>query len=141
MDTAVQTGVRDSAAGRERIAAGVIDVGLVAAMVLYGYVHHGGDPIATPLESLETVAPFVIGWIAVAALAGVYTRDRLLGRDGLRVTATAWIAAANVGLMLRGAPPLHGSTIWPFPVVITVSVLAVLLGWRLGFSLYLSVTE
>ncbi|WP_222918947.1 DUF3054 domain-containing protein [Natrinema sp. SYSU A 869] len=141
MDTAVQTGVRDSAAGRERIAAVVIDVSLVATMVLYGYIDHGGDPIADPLASLKTIVPFAIGWLAVALLAGVYTRDRLLGRDDLRLTAIAWIAAANVGLMIRGSPLFQGGTSWPFPVVITVSVLVVLLGWRLGYSLFLSVTN
>ncbi|WP_226479065.1 DUF3054 domain-containing protein [Natrinema amylolyticum] len=141
MDTAVQTGVRDSAAGRARIAAGAVDVVLVAAMVLYGYVDHGGDPIAAPLAALETIAPFVIGWLAVAVIADVYARDRLLGRDELRLTAIAWIAAANVGLMIRGSPLFQGGTSWPFPVVITVSVLVVLLGWRLGYALFLSASK
>jgi len=108
MDTAVQTGSRDGSIDRERVGIGVVDLGIVVGLVLLGNVEHGGNPIVEPLASLETVAPFVIGWIAVAALAGVYTRANLIGTDGLRLTATAWIAAANVGLMLRGSPLFEG---------------------------------
>jgi len=138
MDTAVQTGSRDGSIDRERVGIGVVDLGIVVGLVLLGNVEHGGNPIVEPLASLETVAPFVIGWIAVAALAGVYTRANLIGTDGLRLTATAWIAAANVGLMLRGSPLFEGGTTWPFPVVITGIVLVALLGWRLGYALFRS---
>jgi hypothetical protein len=139
MDTAVRTGSRGGSVDRERITAGVVDVVLIAAVVLVGRIEHGGNPVAEPLASLETLAPFVIGWLAVALLAGVYTRDRPLGR-GLRLTTVTWIAAANVGLMIRGAPVFAGGTTWPFPVVITATGLVVLLGWRLGYALYRSVT-
>ncbi|MGQ3413082.1 DUF3054 domain-containing protein [Natrinema sp. LN54] len=140
MDTAVQTGARDSAAGRQRVGIAVVDTVLIAGFVLLGRIEHGGNPLAEPLASLETIAPFVIGWLAVALLAGIYTRDRPVGRDGLRLTAVAWIAAANVGLMLR-VSLFEGSATWPFPLVITGFGLLVLLGWRLGYTLYLSVTE
>lgn len=139
MDTAVQTSARDGDADRDRIAAGVIDVALIVGLVLLGRVSHEGNPIAEPLASLETVTPFVIGWLAVALLAGVYTRDRR--GQGFRLTTVAWIAAANVGLMIRGSPLFEGGATWPFPVVITVTGLVVLLGWRLGYTLYLSATE
>ncbi|MDF9747119.1 DUF3054 domain-containing protein [Natrinema salsiterrestre] len=141
MDTAVQTGVRDSAPDRHRVVAGLVDVVLVAGMVLYGYIDHGGDPIADPVGSLGTIAPFVVGWLAVALLAGVYTLESPLSGHGLRVTAVTWIAAANVGLMIRGSPLFDGGTTWPFPVVITASVLVVLMGWRLGYSLLFAATE
>ncbi|WP_226006578.1 DUF3054 domain-containing protein [Natrinema salinisoli] len=141
MDTAVQTGVRDSVPDSHRVAAGIVDVVLVAGMVLYGYIDHGGDPIADPLGSLETIVPFVVGWLAVALLAGVYTLDSPLSGHGLRLTVVAWIAAANVGLMIRGSPLFVGGTTWPFPVVITASVLVVLVGWRLCYSLLFSATE
>lgn len=139
MDTAVRTGSRDGAVDRERIATGVVDVALIAAVVLVGRIEHGGNPVAEPLASLETLAPFVIGWLAVALLAGVYTRDRPAMGRRLRLTTVTWIAAANVGLMIRGAPVFAGGTTWPFPIVITATGLVVLLGWRLGYALYRSV--
>ncbi|QLK26202.1 DUF3054 domain-containing protein [Natrinema zhouii] len=138
MDTAVQTGSRDGSVDRERVVTGVVDLVIVVALVLLGNVEHGGNPIAEPLASLETVVPFVIGWVGVALLAGVYTRNRFAGTDDFRLTAVTWIAAANVGLMLRGSPLFEGGTTWPFPVVITGTVLVALLGWRLGYALYLS---
>ncbi|ELY63973.1 DUF3054 domain-containing protein [Natrinema versiforme] len=141
MDTAVQTGARDRPTGRERVGTAAVDTLLVAGFVLFGRIEHGGNPLAEPLASLETIAPFVIGWLAVALLAGIYTRDRPVGRDGLRLTAVAWIAAANVGLMLRASPLFEGSATWPFPLVITGFGLLVLLGWRLGYSVYRSATE
>lgn len=141
MDTAVQTGARDGTATRERVAAGIVDIVLIAGLVLLGRVSHEGNPLAEPLASLETVTPFVVGWLVVALFAGVYSRGRPERSHGFRLTTVAWIAAANVGLMIRGSPLFEGGTTWPFPVVITVTGLIVLLGWRLGYALYLSATE
>ncbi|SEQ05446.1 DUF3054 domain-containing protein [Natrinema salaciae] len=141
MDTAVQTGADDRATDRERLATGGIDVVLVAGLVLLGRIEHGGNPLSEPIASLETITPFVVGWLAVALLAGIYTRDRPVGREAFRLTAVTWIAAANVGLMLRASPLFTGGATWPFPLVITGFGLFVLLGWRLGYTLYLSATD
>lgn len=130
MDTAVQSETRDTTSDRERIATGVLDVVLVAGLVLVGRVSHGDSPIAEPIASLETIAPFVLSWFAIAALAGVYTRDRPAVGQGLRLVTVSWIAAANVGLMLRASSLFEGSATWPFPLVITGTGLVALLGWR-----------
>ena len=139
MDTAVQAGSRENTLDRKRVIAGVGDLVVITGLVLLGNVEHGGNPIAEPLASLTTAVPFVIGWLAVAALAGVYTRPD--GIDDTRLTAVAWIAAANVGLMIRGSPLFEGGTTWPFPIVITGTVLVALLGWRLGYALFVSRTR
>ncbi|MBZ6496539.1 DUF3054 domain-containing protein [Natrinema longum] len=141
MDTAVQTEARTATADRERIATAVVDVVLIAGLVLLGRIEHGVNPIAEPIASLETVAPFVIGWAAIAALAGIYTRDRPVGKERLRLTTLSWIAAANVGLMLRASALFDGGATWPFPLVITGFGLIVLLGWRAAYMLYRSVTN
>ncbi|WP_254523697.1 DUF3054 domain-containing protein [Natrinema caseinilyticum] len=136
MDTAVRSERNADRFDRERVVTAVVDVGLVVALVLLGNIEHGGNPIAEPLESLGTVTPFVIGWVSVALLAGIYTRDRPLDPDGVRLAAVTWIAAANVGLMLRASSLFDGGTTWPFPLVITGIGLIALLGWRLGYRLY-----
>lgn len=136
MDTAVRSESHADGFDRERIVTAVVDVCLVAALVLLGNIEHGGDPIADPIDSLGTVAPFVIGWLSVALLAGIYTRDRPLDADGVRLIAVTWIASANVGLMLRASSLFDGGMTWPFPLVITGTGLIVLLGWRLGYGLY-----
>ncbi|MFD1564151.1 DUF3054 domain-containing protein [Haloarchaeobius amylolyticus] len=138
MDTAVQTGSQKDTLDRERVIVGVVDLIVVVGLVLLGNIEHGGNPIAEPVASLTTAVPFVIGWLTVALLAGVYTRDRRGGITDIRLTAVAWIAAANVGLMIRGSPLFDGGTTWPFPIVITGTVLVALLGWRLGYTLYVS---
>ncbi len=139
MDTAVQTGSRENMLDRKRVVVGVVDLVVIVGLVLLGNIEHGGNPIAEPLASLTTAVPFVIGWLAVAALAGVYTRPG--GIDDTRLTAVAWIAAANVGLMIRGSPLFDGGTTWPFPIVITGTVLVALLGWRVGYALFVSRTR
>ncbi|AGB32045.1 hypothetical protein C488_05813 [Natrinema pellirubrum DSM 15624] len=141
MDTAVRTETHDGAADRDRLVAGIVDVLCIVGIVLLGRISHSGNPIAEPIASLETVTPFVVGWLAVAALAGVYATDRAGASREFRLPAVTWIAAANVGLMLRGSPLFDGGTTWPFPVVITATGLAVLLGWRLVYTLYLSATR
>mgnify|MGYP006292419009 FL=1 len=138
MDTAVQPGSGKNVVDRERVGTGIVDLVVIVGLVLLGNVEHGGSPLSEPLAALETAVPFVIGWLTVALLAGVYTRGRPAERDALRLTAVAWIAAANVGLMIRGSPLFDGGTTWPFPIVITGTVLVALLGWRLGYALYLS---
>lgn len=139
MDTAVQPGSREKTLDRTRVIAGGGDLVIITGIVLLGNVEHGGNPIADPLASFTTAVPFVIGWLAVAALAGVYTRAE--GIDDTRLTAVTWIAAANVGLMIRGSPLFDGGTTWPFPIVITGTVLVALLGWRLGYTLFVSRTR
>ena len=139
MDTAVQSDSREATPDRQRAIVGGGDLVVIIGTVLLGNVEHGGNPIADPLASFTTAVPFVIGWLAVAALAGVYTRAA--GIDDTRLTAVSWIAAANVGLMIRGSPLFDGGTTWPFPIVITGAVLVALLGWRLGYSLLSSRTR
>ncbi|OLZ41008.1 hypothetical protein A6E15_08395 [Natrinema saccharevitans] len=141
MDTAVRTDTRDGAADRDRFLAGIVDILCIVGIVLIGRISHNGNPIAEPIASLETVTPFVVGWLAAAALAGVYAADRAGASREFRLPAVAWIAAANVGLMLRGSPLFDGGATWPFPVVITATGLTALLGWRLVYILYLSATR
>ena len=139
MDMAVQPDSREGTFDRKRVIVGGGDLVIIIGIVLLGNVEHGGNPIAEPLTSLMTTVPFVIGWLAVAALAGVYTRSP--GIDDTRLTAVTWIAAANVGLMIRGSPLFDGGTTWPFPIVITGTVLVAVLGWRLGYALFTSRTR
>ncbi|WP_254764096.1 DUF3054 domain-containing protein [Natrinema marinum] len=140
MDTAVRTETRDGTVSRDRLVTATVDTALVVGLVLLGNVEHGGNPIADPLASLETVAPFAIGWIAVALLAGVYTREEFEPVGDYRLLAVTWIAAANVGLMLRASSLFEGGANWPFPLVITGFGLLALLGWRLGYALFQSAT-
>ncbi|QSW98915.1 DUF3054 domain-containing protein [Haloterrigena alkaliphila] len=133
MDTAVRTDDRAPTVDRETIGLGAIDVGLVATLLVIGQLSHGTNPIDDPIPTLETIAPFVIGWLLVAVLVGFYTRRLTSVTRAARVTSVTWLAAANVGLLLRQS--VFGETAaWPFPLVITGFGFLLLVGWRVGYA-------
>ncbi|ELY46143.1 DUF3054 domain-containing protein [Natronorubrum tibetense] len=135
MDTAVGTASRSASIDRETLLLAAGDIGLLVGLVLVGQLSHNVNPIEQPVASLEAIAPFVIGWLAVAALAGLYTRSVVSSvTQTVRLTTVTWIAAANVGLLLRQT--VFGDTAaWPFPLVITGFGLLLLVGWRIVVAL------
>ncbi|WP_265111705.1 DUF3054 domain-containing protein [Halosolutus halophilus] len=138
MDTASRTTTRDGLVDRETLLLGAVDVSVVVAFVVVGLLSHGTDPITEPLAALETVAPFVVGWLAIAPLAGVYTMRSTSLAHVTRVTTVAWIGAANVGLILRSSPLFEGGSVWPFNLVITGFGLLTLVAWRVGYAVVAS---
>ena len=135
MDTVVGTASRSASIDRETLLLAAGDIGLLVGLVLVGQLSHNVNPIDQPIASLEAIAPFVIGWLAVAALAGLYTQSVASSvSQTVRLTTVTWIAAANVGLLLRQT--VFGDTAaWPFPLVITGFGLLLLVGWRIAVAL------
>ncbi|RQG90578.1 DUF3054 domain-containing protein [Natrarchaeobius chitinivorans] len=131
MDAVTGPGVGDRSIDRRTVVIGVLDVVLLSALVAGGALSHGHDPITAPIETLETVLPFVLGWLVVAAIAGVYTSDvsSSVGRT-IRLLTVTWLGAANVGLLLRQSALFDGGAAWPFPLVMTGLGLLVIVGWR-----------
>ncbi|MFC4246571.1 DUF3054 domain-containing protein [Natribaculum luteum] len=120
---------------RRTLFLGLVDVALVAGLVLVGFLNHGGNPVDAPLDALETMTPFVIGWLVVVPLADIYAPRALSSSTtAARVTALAWLAAVNVGLLLRSSPAFEGGVTWPFNLVMTGTGLVVLLTWRIGYA-------
>ncbi|MFW5919417.1 MAG: DUF3054 domain-containing protein [Halanaeroarchaeum sp.] len=118
------------APGNSTLAA--LDALVVVAVLIAGELQHGFDPIGDPGRVVGTLAPFLVGWVVFAGVAGLYARtDRPLVAD-LRLLVVTWFAGANVGLVLRSSPWLHGGVTWPFGLVVTGTVLVVLVGWRLA---------
>lgn len=106
------------------------DLAIVVLVLLYGELSHGINPIAQPVWTAETILPFLAGWVLLAGVLGIYDDRTTRLVPSLRTTAGAWLGAANVGLVARGSPYLHGGTAWPFPLVVTGFVLLGLLAWR-----------
>jgi len=121
---------------RRALAVAAGDLLAIVAVVGWGlYSHYGAAAFATPVDSLMTVLPFALGWPIPAVLAGVY-EDGVID-DPLataRYVTVAWIAGANISLILRTSPLFEGSAVWPFPLVVTGSVFVVLLGWRVAVA-------
>ena len=119
------------------LALGAVDLALVAGIILVGQLSHGIDPLSEPLVALETVVPFAVGWLAMAPLAGLYAPGVAASfARALRVTTVAWVAAANVGLILRASALFDGGAAWPFPLVMTGFGLLALVGWRGAYAAY-----
>lgn len=122
---------------RSALAVAVVDALSLATLIAVGLTSHGENPVTDPLGTLETAAPFVLGWFAVAVLAGVYADAvRTNPTRALRATALGWLGAANVGLILRSSPLFDGGAAWPFNLVITGVGLAVLVSWRFAYATY-----
>lgn len=137
MNAAVDTGGWSGLTDRRVLGLAALDVLVVAGLVIFGQLSHGTNPLAEPLGSVETVLPFVIGWLVVSPLAGVYARAVVTSvRRSARTTAVAWIAAANVGIILRSSPLFDGTAEWAFPLVITGTGLVALVGWRVLYATF-----
>lgn len=96
------------------------DLATLLGLVTVGEIRHGIDVVGDPGRVLATAAPFLLGWVLVAALVGAYG-DRAFagGARGLAVTVGAWIGGAGVGLTLRGTTLLPGNSPLSFALVIT----------------------
>ncbi len=125
--------------GERRLLVGTVDVCLLVALVLVGQLDHGINPLADPLAAVETMIPFVVGWLIVGTLAGAYrpTAFETLTR-GAVVTAVGWLGGANIGFILRSSPLFEGGALWPFNLVMTALGLLVLVGWRVGYVYFSS---
>lgn len=112
------------------------DVGIFLMFAALGRRSHGeAAGIAAVGQVLETAAPFIIGWLAIAPLVGAFRPGMLehpralLGRSLL-----AWLLALPVGLLLRML--IRQSAFPPISFAITTFlIVGVLLGaWRGGFA-------
>ena len=94
------------------------DVATLLVLVIVGEIRHGIDVVGNPGQVLATAAPFLLGWVVVAALVGAYG-DRAFagGVDTARLTVGAWLGGAGIGLTLRGTSYLAGDSPLSFALV------------------------
>jgi len=118
--------------------AGLLAVGDVLALLVFvvaGTVEHGGSPLANPGALAETLAPFLLAWVVVALLGGLYTADAVVtARRALGWTVPAWVVAVLLGHALRATPVFSGGTAPAFVVVTLVVGGVLLVGWRVLFA-------
>lgn len=114
----------------------VADLLAVTGIVAAGLIeHYGIAGLADPLTAAETILPFAAGWLLCAPLAGLYRSDVVADTAAAgRLAAVSALAAVNVGLVLRASPYFDGGAAWPFPLVMTATVLVVVVPWRLALA-------
>ncbi|MFG6401146.1 DUF3054 domain-containing protein [Microbacterium sp. P04] len=111
------------ATGRAPVAgAFVLDAGLVVAFAVIGRASHDDDLWA---GLGQTAWPFLVGLVIGWALTRGWKAPAAVGRTGIGV----WLATVGGGMLLR---VLSGQgTALAFIIVATLSLLVLLVGWRL----------
>lgn len=129
----IKSELRPAVANPWRAAAiAAVDIVCIAGVIVLGLIsHYGLVVLSEALPTLNVILPFLVGWAVCSLLAGAYDTEVVASaQSALPLTAVAWIAAANVGLILRSSPLFGGGSDWPFNLIITALVLLVLVPWR-----------
>lgn len=114
----------------------------IAVFVIAGTVQHGGQPLSNPGAVAGTLAPFLLAWVAVALVGGLYTADAARSpRRALGWTVPAWVVAVLLGHALRATPLFSGSTTVAFVLVTLVVGGVLVVGWRVLFATIFKMTE
>ncbi|WP_254274056.1 DUF3054 domain-containing protein [Haloarcula marina] len=114
-----------STVGGERVelssrtaALAVADFAAIAVFVGVGEVTHGYNPFVDVGRFAGTLAPFLLGWVLVGGLTGVYGSDVLRSRTGMAVrTLGSWVLAVVVAQLLRATAVFHGDAALTFALV------------------------
>lgn len=136
MSTATAPGGRVTVSART-VGLATGDLLSILTFVVAGEISHYGLAfvLSSPAWVAETAIPFVLGWLVVAPLAGLYDGTRRSPVRAVGLAVGAWIVAALVGQALRATPYFHGGFAVTF-VLVSVLVGAVLIGaWRSAVAL------
>lgn len=107
--------------------------------VYYGKLLH--QLPATFLGILETLTPFLIGWLIAAFVFRSYGKKTYgSGWRLLLSTVLTWTLAAPIGLVLRSIW-LDIPMTWIFTQVTYLITLAFLLGWRVPYAIVYGLRE
>jgi len=111
------------------------DVGAILVFAAIGVNHHGGDPLGDLASVAWTAGPFVIGWLVVAVLAGLYTVDAVSSvGQAASWTVPAWVVAALIGQGLRATAFFPGDTALSFALVTIVFGGILVVGVRIAVA-------
>ena len=129
----------------ERIDPGTVPIAvgdivfLLAFLTIGALEHNPADYLMeNPLVWAGIVAPFLIGWIAVAPLVGAYSPGAgESAKSSIPLAVRSWILAAVVGMALRASPLFAGGFAATFAIIMLVGGALFLGVWRyLYFKLF-----
>ena len=120
--SATQTPAERASAGIA-IGAFLLDAAFVVAFAALGRGSH--DREATLARLFETAWPFLAGLVIAWLVTLAWRRPVAVWRTGFPV----WIGSAGLGLLLRAL--VGQGTALPFVIVATLTLCAMLVGWRL----------
>lgn len=112
------------------------DVLVVLVFVAVGISNHGGTPLESPMYTLERLAPFLLAWLVVAPLAGIYHRETLTSfRRTVPLVLLTWVVAALGGSALRGTSMVPGDAPLTFVLVTLSFGTLMIFAWRISVVL------
>jgi hypothetical protein len=108
-----------------------VDVLLILTFVVLGEFSHFGVTALAFARTPGTAAPFLLGWVLLAPLAGVYApAARRSVRAAVVRTAAAWAGTVAVAQSLRATAAFPGDLAPAFVVVSLLVGLVLLVPWR-----------
>ena len=118
---------------RSRLGVLVGDVLVLALFVVIGITDHGGNPAEIPAHTLEVLVPFLLAWLLLAPLAGLYHRQTLTDYRVVLVSVPlTWVGVAVGGALIRATPVFTGGASATFILVTILFGTLLLLPWRLA---------
>lgn len=107
------------------------DVVAIVLFVVLGEISHGQNPLSVLGPFLQTLATFLLGWFAVAAVGGAYAAEaRIDRRRAVLVPIVLWAFADGVAQALRATAVFAGDAAITFYLVALVVGGALMGGWR-----------
>lgn len=114
------------------------DLLVLFAFVATGQYAHQYYFWEQPVHTVLITVPFVIAWLLVAPLAGLYSLDRIRSvRVVVPVVIIAWIAVSLLGGAVRATPVFPGGAPVMFLLANIGFGILFLLPWRLLVTWYL----
>lgn len=114
--------------------AAIGDLVLIGAFIFMGQITHKAP--LTFGHWAKTAAPFLIAWLAVGALTGMFRSPSLDGMlPAFLRTAAAWLAAGAAALLIRSYVEGRGIP-WAFAGVVIGTNIGVLGAWRTALAAF-----
>lgn len=109
------------------------DLFVLFTLIAVGQYTHGYLFWEAPVRTVLITTPFVIGWLVVAPLAGLFSTETLESyRRTLLFLVPAWTGASLLGSALRGTELFPGGAPVVFVLVNVGTGLLFLVPWRLA---------
>lgn len=90
---------------------GPVDLLAIVAMLWVGELRHGNDPLVSPWLFVDTLLPFLVGWLVAAYALSAYGESTLAGyRPAIGAALVAWLVANVIGQALRATALFHGGS-------------------------------
>lgn len=120
---------------KHSLSIGIVGIGDVLVLLLFtivGLYEHGGYAWEMPMYTLDTFAPFLLAWILLAPIVGLYRAAVMhSARRTLLFVSLGWLPITLVGGTIRASEYFIGGAPVNFLLVYLFFGWVFVLSWRL----------